>query len=287
MSSNISYSQSQLNQIDELKDYIENYCTENNINPAIYQSALDGKIDENLKNDPVFQAYWQLAYLQLMEILYPTELCSMSGEVGEPDFDTIYNSATDEMNDFVEDLLADSPELIALFSDTEDPENQSLLSTITAATTESTESTEYSSANSTTVSGVGAGGTTMFLEDAEDSDYESTDTREFVEEYGIEGFDYIIGTEEGIRAAQGSILEQISEMDQAIVEMTELFNSGEMSSEEYQAEMDNISVYRETLLGFMTTLENNLSTIIEMYSKLVEQTTEMQSAVISRWGASA
>ena len=82
MSLNTSYNTDQLAQIDTLKSYVEDYCNSNDIDPSIYLSGLDGnKISEDLKNDPAFQAYWQLTWLQVTEIIDPTQISSLDAQV--------------------------------------------------------------------------------------------------------------------------------------------------------------------------------------------------------------
>ena len=107
------------------------------------------------------------------------------------------------------------------------------------------------------------------------------DARDFVRKYDLGGFySEAIGTEEGIRSAEGSILSQIAEMDQQLADLGDAFDSGTIGVDKYNSEVKNVSVYRETLLAMLQNLQNTLSTIMEMYSKMIEQQKEMAQSVI-------
>ena len=114
----IYYQTSQEAQIHELQSYIEEYCQANNIDPQIYTGALDSRtgLPPDILQDPVFQAYWKLAYLQLMEILDPALFQSLYGQVGAEnfDFDHVYSMVDPEFNQLLENLVVDGgPELAA------------------------------------------------------------------------------------------------------------------------------------------------------------------------------
>lgn len=272
----INYSSTDLNQMDQLREYINDYCAANDIDPATYVAALDDGASVDLSDDPAFQAYWQLAYLQLVYLLSggATDMSS-PGDVSydETELMAAYNAvaADPEQNyilELAEEMLADDPELMAFFTTQTagaDAGN-SLLATINLAEASSTTSSGSDSAEESSTS----------------YSYVDQQARDFAEAYGSgSGLDWLIEYEEGIRGAEGSILNQLAEMDQQLVELTDALNSGNMSAEEYSAQVDQISSYRETMLAMMQQLEANLSNIMEMYSKLIEQANEMAMSVIN------
>jgi hypothetical protein len=96
---------------------------------------------------------------------------------------------------------------------------------------------------------------------------------------------YIIEYDEGIRAAEGSILDYLAEMDKQIEELTDAFDlpGSTMSVEEYNSEVEQRSSYREVLLTMLQSLESTMSNVMEMYSKMMENEQEMKMAVLNNW----
>lgn len=272
--SEISYTTDQLAQMDQLREYISDYCSSNGIDPNTYVSALDGSITADLQNDPAFQAYWQLAYLQLVYLLSGgSPDVSSSGEVtyDEDELMAAYNAAASDPDqnyilELANQMLQDDPELMAFFTtQTEGVDaGNTLLSMINLS--EATTTTSDTEASSEDDEGL----------------YVDEMAREFAEKYGSgEGIEWIIEYEETIINAEGSILSQLAEMDQQLVELTEALNNGSMTAEEYQAQTDSLSAYRQTMLAMLQQLQDNLANVMEMYSKLVEQANEMAMAVVN------
>lgn len=259
----------QVAQMEALQDYITEYCESQGIDPSTFVDSIDGDLSADFLNDPVFQAYWNMAYLQLMYLLSGgSPSVSASGEIEYPDdLMSVYNDASQEMIDYVTNLLNDDPQLMVFFAmqtgefqegDTAD----SLLALISQ--TEASTSTDS--------------------DDSTEDEYTNTVAREFVEKYGSsDSLDWLIEYEEGIRAAEGSILDYLAEMDQQMVELTEALEGGTMSAEEYEAEMESLSSYREVMLTMLQSLESTMSNVMEMYSKMIENAQEMQMAVINNW----
>lgn len=269
MTSSVSttYTSDQIAQLEQLRQEIEAYCEANGIDPNIYLSALDGgTIDEDLKNDPVFQAYWELAYRQLVEIIAPTEIYSEYGSIDEIDFDTLYElteSYDPSINSFIETLLADDPELMAYYQALETGD----VDAGTAVLMEINQLYVEEAAEA--------------AEDAEEYLYTQED-RDYAEEHDLtEEFTSLLDTIEATRAAETSIMTQLAEMDQTLAELAEAMNSGEISTEEYSAEVESLSASREMLMTMLQALESSLSTILEMYSKLLEQMRDMESSIAS------
>jgi hypothetical protein len=287
ITSTTTSSADQLAQIDTLKTYVEDYCSANNIDPAVYLSSLDGNtISDDLRNDPAFQAYWQLTYLQLTEIIDPSSINSQDGQVGEINFDAVYAAADQQTKDLITNLLQDDPELMAFAlaqaGQTED--SDSLLSMFTAANTAAATSTtagavmgsNYLTDVPGTPSGMSpadTGGNAM----GDDSD-----ARALGDEYDLGGgYDWLIDTEEGVHSTESSIFDYLAEMDQQLVDLKGALSTGQITAEEFSSQAGDISTYRETMLGMLQQLESSLSTIFDMYSKMVEQATQMQMSTIN------
>lgn len=264
-------SSDQLAQLDQLKEYIEEYCESQGIDASTFVDSIDGDLSADFLNDPVFQAYWQMAYLQLLYLLSGgSPSVASNGEIEYPDdLMSVYNSASQEMLDYCTSLLTDNPELMVFFAmQTGDFQEGDTANSLLALISQ----TEASTATETET------------EDDSDDEWENTIAREFVAKYGSsESLDWLIEYEEGIRAAEGSILDYLAEMDQQMVELTEALEGGSMSAEEYQAEMESISSYREVMLTMLQSLESTMSNVMEMYSKMIENMQEMQMAVINNW----
>lgn len=269
MTSSVSttYTSDQIAQLEQLRQEIEAYCEANDIDPNIYLSALDGgTIDEDLKNDPIFQAYWEVAYRQLLEIIAPTEIYSAYGSIDEIDFNTLYElteSYDPSINSFIETLLADDPELMAYYQALE------------------TGDVDAGTAVLMEINQLYVDAAAEAAEDAEEYIY-TADARAYAEETDLtEEFEGILDTIEATRAAETSILTQLAEMDQTLAELAEAMNTGEISTEEYSAEVESLSASREMLMTMLQALESSLATILEMYSKLLEQMRELESSITS------
>jgi len=289
MSLNTSYNTDQLAQIDTLKSYVEDYCNSNDIDPSIYLSGLDGnKISEDLKNDPAFQAYWQLTWLQVTEIIDPTQISSLDAQVGEVDFNALYAAQDAETNALITDLISDDPALMAyvLKESGQVEASDSLLALFTAANTAAATSTTVDSYAAALGLGLGdipdeVSGTTT-SDTLNNNMFEANDARDLAAQYDLgEGFDWLISTEEGIRSTESSIFGYLAEMDQQLVDLKDALDTGKITAEEFSADSSNISVYRETMLGMLQQLETSLSSVMEMYSKLIEQANEMQMSTIN------
>lgn len=255
----VTYTTNQEVQIDELKSYVEEYCEANGIDPAIYTSALDGRtIDPQLLNDPAFQAYWQLAYLQLMEILYPEMVQSVYAEVGDVDFDALYAAAGDEINRFVENLVVDSPELMSFAAET-DGDAATDSKAISAAIE------EYSADIGTSENS---------------TDYVDEQARDLAKELGLGGmWDWLIDSEEGIKSTENYLLNGLAELDQQLANLQEALESGEMTAEEFSAQVEGVSMYRELYVGLIQNLEDALGNLIEMFSQLLKKQEEGQLSI--------
>ena len=261
MSETVTYTTDQSAQIDDLKGYVEEYCEANGIDSAIYTSALDGQtIDPDLLNDPAFQAYWQLAYLQLMEILYPEMVQSVYAEVGEVDFDALYSAAGDEINQFMENLVADNPDLMAFaaLTDGDSTTDPDAVSSAVESYSSGTSETRTSS-----------------------TDYVDEQARDLLDLLGLDENLYgpLIDTEEGIKSTENYLLNGLAELDQQLADLQEALESGQITAEEFSAQIEGVSMYRELYVGLIQNLEDAWGNLLEMFSQLLKTQQEGQMSI--------
>lgn len=262
----INYTADQVQQINDLQAYIQEWCDTHGVDPSIYTEALDGSaaISPAMLNDPVFQAYWQLAYLRLMEIINPTLVQSLYAETGEVDFDALYAAADPETNAFIENLVVDSPELMA-FAVMSDGDPDTVAANIF-----------------------------VLLEENESADpfaefaWTDEEAREIGEELGLGGmWDWMVGTEEGIRSTENWLFNYLSEIDQQLADMQEALASGELTAEGFSANVESVSVTRQVVVGMIQNLEEAWNNLLELYSNMVKSEHETQMGILSRSGSSA
>ena len=265
----ISYTEGQTHQINDLKNYVEDYCQTNGIDPAMYTNALDGAtgIDPALLNDPVFQAYWQLAYLQLMEIINPSLVQSLYSEVGEVSFDALYARADPELNEFIRNLVTDSPELMgfAAMSDYSADTDPRVVMAELQRRVASPPPVAASSESGSSVTSI---------------DYVDEDFRKIKEEFKLSGmWDWLLNTEEGIRSSENFLMGELSNLDQQLADLKDALEAHTLSPEAFAADASKISTYREYLVGLIQNFENNLSQLMTMMSQIIKQRSDMMQSL--------
>ncbi len=255
-------------QISELKSYVEDHCRTKGIDPHVYTSFLDGKVhNPEILNDPGFQAYWKLAYLQLTEILDPTILQSGAAEI---DFVNLNESSTRRASyarTTASSYEAEEESAVAYTSSS---------STATTSTTSSTSSdVDDDDDNDSDEEVVFAGGTTSYTTTGS-TEYTDEAARDMADESGMSGdmWDYLINTEEGIRSGENYVLNGLAEIDQQIADLQEALESGELTPEEFSAQVDQISAYRQIYVGMIQNFEDAWGNIVDMYSQLLKSIEE-------------
>lgn len=241
-------------EIDQLTSYINEYCEARGIDPEQYTAYLDGNraLDPAIFEDPGFQAYWQVSYLQLVEILDPPLIQSVYAQVGDVNFDEVYSRADPEFNEFLENLIMDSPELLA-----------------------------FAAAEDGTIS---EDAVWQFLEEETaspyDTDYVDEQARALQEEFGLGGmWDHLINTEEGILSLENALVMTLTELDQGLEALRQSLAEGTISEDEFSAEFQMNSAYRGTILGLIQSLDDTLSNQLEMFSELIESEDNLQLAI--------
>lgn len=246
--------------MESIRAEVEAYCEANGIDPESYLENLDGDLSLALIDNPTFEAYFQLAYVQLMEIVAPEVINSLEAQVGDVDFETLYANADDDLNALVEALIQDDPELMAFVANRESgqSEGEAVLSLLAQS---------YSQSNS----------------DSEAQEY-LDDARELAENYELgEGFDWVIEQEALYSSVEQSILDQLAEYDQAIVDLAEAFASGKMSEAEYEASLQESQFGREYLLMMLQTVTEQKATVMELISEMYKKISEMNLTVLRNW----
>lgn len=282
MSSSINLTSDQLAQMDQLREYITDYCTQKGIDPNTYLSSLDGTIDVDMRNDPAFQAYWSITAMQLAYLLSGgSPEVSSDGEViyDEAKIEAAY-AASDQ--DFINNIIASDPELMALFvSQTQGADaGSSLLAAINLSETSTSAGIVTSTSSDIRYEG-GDDASGDSGDGSDDSSYTDQQARDFIDKYvSGDGLDWVLSYEEGIKSAEGSILDYIAQIDQQVADLTELMNNGSMSAEEYSSQLDQVSADRQLYMGMLQQLESNMSNVMEMISKMYQQEVEMRMAVI-------
>lgn len=235
---------------DDAVNQVLEYFEANGIDPDTID--LDSAADLALYDDPVFEAYFQLAYQQLMEILYPEVINSLSAEVGEVNYDTLYANAGDEINELITLLLEDDPDLmLELTRMTQGDSEADYLAALLAAT---------DSDSSGSDSGASYAYETSLTDDA----------RDMIESGQVgTGFEWIVDQEDAFMAAEQSILDQLSEYDEAMVDLAEALANG-MDPEVYQAELESMTMGREALLAMLQAVQDQASNFFQMISNLIE-----------------
>lgn len=262
----VTYTSAHTQQINDLNSYIEDYCSANGLDPSIYTAALNSQtIDPNILKDPVFQAYWQLTYLQLSETVSPTLAQSFYAEVGEVDFELLYPKTGDEMTTSVQNLV-DELNRGGASSDSSSVQAGSRMLVSTTGTTLSGETSNSSSG----------------------TDYTDEAARELAEELGLSGmWDFLVESEEGIKSSENFLLEGLAEMDEQLTSLQEALESGEITAEEFSAGVEQVSAYRQLYVGLVQNFEDAWSNLLQTFSQLLKAEEDGQMAIARNLSVSA
>lgn len=258
MVSSVSTTYDYTSAMDAIRQEIEAYCEVNGIDSAQYLDSLDENFSLAVYDNPTLEAYFQLAYMQLAELLDPALINSLEAQIGEVNFETLYANAGDDFNELVVSLIEDDPELMAYYAmqGGGETEGQFLLDYLSEIQTEA-------GADS---------GSESFTDDA----------RELAEMYGFgEGFEWVVDQEDLFKAAEMSILERLQEYDSAIMDLAEMLESGEISETYFESEMQNIYYGRETLLMMLSQVTEQEMRFFEMISEMYEKANEMNMSIIN------
>lgn len=287
---------------------IVKFCEDHGIDPAIYTSALnDGKVyDDALLKDPFFEAYWELTYIKLMELINPPLVQSMYAQVGgDADsvsamFDQLYAQADPELNKSIESMVLDNPELAEMFSkysESEDgtydaaavflwlsgqaPESylveDSLFGTL-ENNTANQQTTNLSNAEENGESSEGSSDPYVFVDEQ---------ARRLQDDLGLHGtvFDTILGQEESIESLKGNLMKEMGKLDAFLADLDEALNTGKMSKEQFQTQFEQFSLKKQLLLGLYQQAEHTFNNMLQMFSQLIKSRDEQHQMIIRNQGA--
>lgn len=241
--------------VDQVLDYLEAQGVD------VSSLDLDGVDSSDLDmSDPAIEAYFQLAYMQLMEILYPEQINSLEAQIGEVNFDTLYANTDAETNEIIMSLIEDDPDMLSAMTRASagDAEGDAVDAYINAI---------YTPDDGSAVS------------------WESSITDDF-EELGLEEWNWVADQEEAFKSAEQSILDSLSEYDQMILDITDAFEAGAITEAQYEQQLTDVNMGREALLGMLQAVQSQEQNFFEMISDLIENMIDTQMAIIRNTGGS-
>ncbi|HBF13670.1 MAG TPA: hypothetical protein DDW49_09870 [Deltaproteobacteria bacterium] len=259
----VNYTEAQRAQIEELREYLRSQ----GVDPDVYMRALDGQgIDPAILNDPDFQAYWRLTYLQLLEILDPPLFNSLPGQLDEA-YEEGQRIAGAELNALIEKLATDSPELMAYFA---------------------AHDADPNTTPEQIIGMLAAQGLINPIDEHNDSgdnnsEFVDEGARHLSEEYGLGGtYDYLIETEEGMMTARNSLFAEIANRQLEAARLFEQYMNGDLdlTEEQFNAKMDLIKGPIEILMAQANIIDKTLNQIFEQFSKLEKDRQEGLQSVI-------
>lgn len=255
--------------IASIEQEIIEYCESVGLDYEDFLANLDNVKTADLMDIPGLEAYFQLCYIQLVAIVNPDLINSLSADVGLPagagidfetlkamgiDFDELYAAADPEFNEFIIGMIEDDPELLALVAHSAGGENEAnyvldvLASVYGAAETETRQATS------------------------------NADAREVNDLYNL-GLDWVIDQDDFYNSATQSLLQQLTEYDNAIMQLQEDIMNG-MDPAEAQMQMESLKMGREALFELMQQFTERQMTFMEAISDLFKEMDEANKAVI-------
>lgn len=250
----VNYSSEQAAQIDQLKNYVEDYCQSNGIDPKIYTNYLDGNqttLDPKIRNDPVFQAYWQLAYLQLNEIVNPTPLQSQSSEVGEVNFDKLYASVDSQTNDLITKILADDPELMGFAAQTHGESPLEVLSLLN----QKTPPPAVVSENGGPIKAASKASSGSFL-------------------------DWLQSSQEGMASVEEWAMQGMSDLDAYVASLKDMMETGKIDPAQAQVIMQDKMASREMYTYFIQQANGRMNQQLEFFSALLKSLSDNKNNLL-------
>lgn len=241
------YDSSQLMYIAEMRAELEAQLEAAGVDPSVFFERLDGEDLVDLKDDPFYQQYLLLAFQELSYLVFGGEdLMSIYGDtdIDWTNFTTMQNTMDDDLFNFLDNLLQDNPEFMAMFVTMNDgvSHGNQVLAALEG---------DLSALNTSS--------------DNQSLSFSMESTYAFLDKYGIQGLDHIAGMEGGIREVQASILSQITELQDYITQIM-----GSMEGEELQAHLESTSMQMNTLMIMYQNSESALQTMVEMTREVMK-----------------
>ncbi len=256
--------------METIQAEITEWCEAQGVDPNDFLANLDGGFTASVFDNPTLEAYFQLAYMQLVELLYPEVINSLEAEIGEVTFETLYDSADEEFNNFIISLIEDDPEIMALYAMQAGGETEGdfVLALLAALNTEtSADLSEYGEGFNTT-----------------------DDLREYLDsvDLGADMENELLAwaeAEDVYTATEMAILDRLAEYDQAMNDLVAALESGDISETQFESEMQNITFGRETLMAMLQQVTDQKMQFFETISELYDQAFEMQNTIINNMRA--
>jgi len=260
----INHTSEQSAQIDQLKNYVEDYCQQNGIDPKMYTSYLDNKnaaLDPSIINDPIFQAYWQLSHLQLTEIINPIPLQSLSSEVGDVDLDKLYSTVDLNTQSLLEQIVGSDPSLAGISSQLNMESPQEVLKYLNDSTPppEAKAYAKEGGVKKVEKTQVGAGGL----------------------------FDWLEGTQDGLESVEKWAMGGLADIDAYIASLQEMIETGKIDPQKADILSKEAIASRETYVLFMQQSQGRLNQIMDLFSALLKSIRDTQNSVARNYSAPA
>lgn len=229
----------------------------------------EGNLDLDLLNDANLSPFFQLAVLQLAEILEPTKINSDSGEVTIDDLPDILG---DELYQFIIDTITDDPELMAYFSGSES-EATYIMGLL--------DSGSYDSSSATTT-------TTQETQSYESA---SDDARRINEEWDLDesiggGYSWFIETEDAYNAGIWAILDRLDQISQAKLALSQAMldpEASETTLEQLSLEYESAMNSETSLFSMLGQFQDQVTTLAEMMTKLIEAYLEAKKGTVKNF----
>ena len=255
-----------------IEQEIIDYCESVGLDYEDFLTNLDNVKTADLMDIPGLEAYFQLCYVQLVAIINPDLINSLYADVGLPagagidfetlkaagiDFDEVYAAADPEFNEMILSMIEDDPELLALVAHSAGGESEAnyvldILASLYASTEEGADGDIQATSNSAA--------------------HEANDL------YNL-GLDWVIDQDDFYNSATQSLLQQLTEYDNAIIQLQQDVMNG-MDPAEAQMQMESLKMGREALFELLQQFTERQMTFIESISDLFKEMDEANKAII-------
>lgn len=233
---------------------------------AVYLSTnnYDGQtIDAAILQDPAFQAYWQMTYLKLMEIIDPTLVMAgyaVEGGNLEALFNYVYARADQTTNDNLETMALDNVNLFGLSADVDGDPNTDPQAIVDAANA-------WEAANS------GSSGYDYVNEEAYQMLEDTELDNEAMLTYAISFGDY---SKNFISYCQDQTIQIMAEF----ASITDLLNSGEITPEVASGMYGQQTATMQFWNGLQQNALSQDNTVLELFSEMVKADSQAKQQVI-------
>lgn len=247
------YDSDQLMYINDLRASLEEQLVDLGYDPAVFFENLDGDLTLDLKNNPAYQTYLLLAFQELSYIEMGGEnLLSIYGDsdIDWTNFDTMQASMDEDLFHFLDNLVQDNPEFMALAV--------------------------------TLKEGAGAGnellaalnGELTSAKSSEEFDFNMADAYELMNELGVTGLEDFAEYEDTAMTIQGQLMQEIAEIQDYIAQASSLYEGDEL-----KAVLDAGSANLQILMVELQNINSMLQTFTQMMSDVTKSMADTQRQI--------